>query len=175
MSKFNDNIVDYSKNFQSFINAFENLEDMAPFDNNLFKAIHNLYDDSIESNKKALSNLDESIDKYYKNIKNKMTKYYEELDKLNDEIITQKNEIVDKYQKAFSNIQIEIEKMNDENRRKKENHLLDIEYFIIASSQNISMFEVEHKDNITRYNYQKENALQTYQNSIAKNNNYLEQ
>ena len=37
------------------------------------------------------------------------------------------------------------------------------------------MFEVEHKDNITRYNYQKENALQTYQNSIAKNNNYLEQ
>ncbi len=175
MSKFNDNIVDYSKNFESFINAFENLEDMAPFDNNLFKAIHNLYDDSIESNKKALSNLDESIDKYYKNIKNKMTKYYEELDKLNDEIITQKNEIVDKYQKAFSNIQIEIEKMNDENRRKKENHLLDIEYFIIASSQNISMFEVEHKDNITRYNYQKENALQTYQNSIAKNNNYLEQ
>ena len=80
MSKFNDNIVDYSKDFENFINAFEDLEDMAPFDNNLFKAIHGLFNDSIESNKKTLSNLDESVDKYYKNIKNKMTKYYEELD-----------------------------------------------------------------------------------------------
>ena len=175
MSKFNDDVVNFSNNFNEFINTFENLDDKAPFDNNLLKAIRAIYNSAIESNRKLLENLDSDLSLYNKEFKNKLNEYYSKIDVLKDEIEKKIVAIEEKFKDSSLEIKKEIQKINDENKRKKENHELDIEYFISSSDQNINMFELEHEENITRYNYQAENALQTYQNSIAKNNSILEQ
>ena len=175
MSKFNEDIDKFSEEYNGLINTFLELDDKAPFDNNLLNSLKSLFKESIQTIKSNSKRLDENLLQYNNDFKNIINEYYKNIDTLKSDVIKEKNEIIDKYNTSYNNVQNEIKKLTDENNRKKEAHELDIDYFITASNQNIDMFELEHEDNITRYNYQSESALLSYQNSISKNNSYLEQ
>lgn len=174
MSKFNDNITKFSDDFKNLINTFLELDDKAPFDNNLLKALQEIFDGFSFSIKTTSKHLDETLVSYQADFKNMINGYYTNVDQLKNSLLRETQDINDKYYLFNNNTIEDIKRMTEENNRKKEAHEIDIDYFIISSDQNIDMFELEHGNNITRYNYQSENALLSYQNSIQKNNAYLE-
>ncbi len=175
MSKFNEVTSKFSSDFSEFIDTFLELDDKAPFDNNLLNSIKGINERSVQSISSTTKHLDDSIQNYKNNFKSIINKYYVDIDELKSEVIKIKNDINTKYDSESKTIENDIKNLNEENAKKKSDHEVDIDYFIIASNQNIDMFEIEHEDNITRYSYQAESADQSYQNSITKNNNYLEQ
>lgn len=175
MSRFNDDITNFSNEFNSFINTFIELDDKAPFDNNLLNTIKLTFTSFIDECIKSTIILDKNLHKYSENFTKQLKEYNNEKNILIKETENQKNLIIDKYAKSDQNIKQEIVKINEENARKKEAHELDINYFIMSNNQNIEMFNLEHQENISRYTYQQENANLTYQNSISKNNSHLEQ
>ena len=175
MSKFNEITSKYMSDFEEFIDTFLELDDKAPFDNNLLNAIKTINESSTQSLLSSYKHLDECINKYKNEFKNIINDYYTNIDSLKSSVIKDKAEINKKYDISSSDIEKKIIRLQDENLKKKSEHEVDIDYFIMSSNQNIDMFEIEHEDNITRYSYQRENAQQSYQNSISKNNSYLEQ
>ena len=174
MSKFYDDIKNFSNNFNEFINTFLELDDKAPFDNNLLELIKENFFAAYEHNSKVVNNLDDLLYNYSTEFKANMDLYHKGKNLLKDEIIEEKKNIVDKYEKKTLEIEKDMNKISEENERKKEAHKIDIDYFIISNNQNLDMFDIEHNENITRFNYQAENASLTYQTSISSNNSQLE-
>ena len=174
VSKFNDNVIKFSDDFKNLINTFLELDDKAPFDNNLLKALQEIFDNSTFSIKTTSKHLEDTLVNYQADFKNMINGYYTSVDQLKNSLIREIKDIKDRYYLFNNQTNDDIKKITDENDRKKEAHEIDIDYFIISSDQNIDMFELEHENNITRYNYQSESASLSYQNSIQKNNNYLE-
>ena len=175
MSRFNDDITNFSNEFNTFINTFIELDDKAPFDNNLLNTIKAAFTSFIEDSIKSTVILDKNLYKYSVIFTKQLSEYNNDKKALEKETENEKMIILDRYDKNEQNIKQEIYKINEENTRKKEAHELDINYFIMSNNQNIDMFDLEHSENISRYTYQQENANVTYQNSISKNNSHLEQ
>jgi len=174
MSNYSSSIKKLNDDLLAFINRYEILDDKDPITNQLLKR----FKKQINSHNTTSNQFVDILNKHQKNFDDLFRNLYShhdlEIDKINALLDFSLEVINDKYVKKINLLKEEISKIKKDRERKINELQQDIEFFYISSDQRASMFDSEYEENVRRFDYQIQNAKETYNQSIDEHNLKLE-
>lgn len=174
MGDYSSSIKKLNDELLAFINRYEILDDKDPITNQVLKR----FKKQINSHNTTSNQFVDILSKHQKNFDESYKSIYAhhdiEINKINALLDYSLEVINDKYVKKINHLKEEISKIKKDRERKIYELNQDIEFFFISSDQRASIFESEYEENVRRFDYQIQNAKETYNQSIDDHNIMLE-
>nr|MCR5231292.1 hypothetical protein [Acholeplasmatales bacterium] len=174
MSKYNEKLDYMLDKISEFFKLFESMDTNEPF---TYKVLNSLKShlNNYKSLVQQILKKEVYFDTYYDNNFLELQKNYSEKEKeLTKKLKTDINKIKTKYQIKYDALKDEIKQKELEIHFEENTILMDIDFFFMASEQNIELFEKEYEENIARFNYQIQIAADAYENNTIHYNDILE-
>ena len=174
MSNYDEKLNSMLDKINDFFKIFESTDNSEPFS---YKILNTLK--SHLTNYKTIFlqiiNKNSYFDDYYdKNFEDLRNSYLEKEKVLTKKLKDDTAKIKNKYQIKYDALKDEIKQKELEIHFEENTILMDIDFFFMASEQNIELFEKEFEENIARFNYQIQIAADAYENNTIHYNNILE-